>query len=51
MKGRIEIDRHPAYIDHKLIKTDNHTYAEYSKKGIFLKNVPSDLPLLVKNPK
>lgn len=31
------------------MKIDNNTYAEYSQKGIFLKNVPSDLPLLIES--
>ncbi len=48
-----EKDGHDAYFDaftgHKYIKVDNNTYAEYSQKGKFLKNVPSDLPLLVKS--
>jgi hypothetical protein len=43
---------HDAYFDsftgHKYIKLDASTYAEYSQKGVFLKEVPSDLPLLAK---
>ncbi len=42
---------HKVYFDastgHKYIKIDVNTYAEYSKRGKYLKNVPSDLPLLI----
>jgi hypothetical protein len=34
---------------HKYIKTEVNSYAEYSKKGKYLKTVPSNLPLLVNN--
>ena len=44
---------HDAYFDaftgHKYIKLDTNTYAEYSQRGLFLKKVPSNLPLLVKS--
>ena len=40
-----------AYFDmatgHKYVKLDSTTYAEFSKKGEFLKNVPSNLLLLI----
>jgi hypothetical protein len=43
----------PGYFDaatgHRYVKTGEDTYAEYSKKGRFLKTVPSDLPLLTKS--
>jgi hypothetical protein len=43
----------PGYFDsatgHRYVKTGEDTYAEYSKKGCFLKTVPSDLPLLTKS--
>lgn len=38
-----------AYTGHKYIKIDVNTYAEYSKRGEFIKNVSSDLPLLTKS--
>ena len=38
-----------AFTGHKYIKLDCDTYAEYSQKGVFLKKVPFDLPLLVKS--
>ncbi len=36
---------------HKYIKIDSSSFAEFSKKGEFLKNVPSTLPLLLKSQK
>ena len=44
---------HGSYFDsltgHKYIKLDQSTYAEFSKRGAFLKKVPSNLPLLKKS--
>lgn len=34
---------------HRYYKTGANTYAEYTKKGAFLKTVPSDQPLLTKS--
>jgi len=46
--------KHNAYFDsatgHTYERLDNFTYAEFSKKGKFLKKVPSNLPLLLKSP-
>ncbi len=36
---------------HKYVKLDSFTYAEFSKTGRFLKNVPSNLPLLLSSSK
>lgn len=45
---------HKSYFDsatgHTYEKLNNFTYAEFSKKGKFLKKVPSTLPLLLKSP-
>ncbi len=45
---------HHSYFDsatgHTYERLDNFTYAEFSKKGKFLKKVPSNLPLLLKSP-
>ena len=41
--------KHDIYFDsftgHKYVKLNAVTYAEYSKKGTFLKNVPAELPV------
>ncbi|WP_300458412.1 hypothetical protein [Desulfobacula sp.] len=34
---------------HKYVKNGANSYAEYSKRGRYLKTVPSNLPLLVNN--
>lgn len=34
---------------HRYYKTGDETYAEFTRKGVFLKTVPSDLPLLTKS--
>lgn len=43
----------PMYLDtrtgHKYIRMDENSYAEYSKRGKYLKTVPSNLPVLVNN--